>query len=153
LIGNPLETTIAAASLILGGVLDRLKNLTICLSHAGGYLPFAIGRFDHGYGLRPEIAEKAEATPSSYLRRFYYDCITHSDPGLEQVVGMVGADRILLGTDFPADMGLRRPVQWLRERRFLSDADREAIVGGNAAKLLMDESEAPAALAAAHTGR
>jgi aminocarboxymuconate-semialdehyde decarboxylase len=138
LIGNPLETTIAAGSLILGGVLDRLPDLKICLSHAGGYLPFAIGRFDHGYRSRGEVSQHAEKIPSKYLRRFYYDCITHSDEGLAQVVDLVGEDRILLGTDFPADMGLPKPVEWLEARKFLSDRQRAAIVGGNAAALLFD---------------
>jgi aminocarboxymuconate-semialdehyde decarboxylase len=137
LIGNPLETTIFAASLILGGVLDRIPNLNICLSHSGGYLPFAVGRFDHAYGLRADVRKNAEQKPSDYLRRFYYDCISHSDAGLEQVVELVGADRVLLGTDFPADMGLRHPVAWLEERSFLDNAQRTAIEGGNAEKLVM----------------
>lgn len=136
LIGNPLETTIAAASLILGGVLDRLPRLEICLSHTGGYLPFAVGRFDHAYGFREDVRSHAEQPPSAYLRRFHYDCIAHSDAGLKQVVETVGADRIVVGTDFPADMGLRSPVSWIEERAYLSDADRELILGGNAARLL-----------------
>lgn len=135
LIGNPLETTIFAASLILDGVLDRLPDLTVCLSHSGGYLPFAVGRFDHAYALRADVRENAAQTPSDYLRRFYYDCISHSDSGLEQVISQVGADRVLLGTDFPADMGLRRPVEWLEKRSFISGADRDAITGGNASRL------------------
>ena len=135
LIGNPLETTIAAASLILGGVLDRLPNMKICLSHAGGYLPAAIGRFDHGYAHRPEVRANVQRKPSEYLRNFYYDCISHSEVGLEQVIGLVGVDRILLGTDFPADMGLRRPIEWLAAQTHLTAADRAAIQGGNAARL------------------
>jgi aminocarboxymuconate-semialdehyde decarboxylase len=136
LIGNPLETTIAAASLILGGVMDRLPNLKVCLSHAGGYLPFAIGRFDHGYRLRDEVRKDAALLPSEYLRRFYYDCISHSDDGFDRVLGMVGSDRILLGTDFPADMGLPNAVDWLGTRSSLSEADREAICSTNALRLL-----------------
>jgi aminocarboxymuconate-semialdehyde decarboxylase len=142
LIGNPLETTIAAASLILGGVLDRLPNLKICLSHAGGYLPAAIGRFDHGYSHRAEVRAKAARMPSSYLRNFHYDCISHSEGGLEQVIALVGIDRILLGTDFPADMGLRRPVDWLAARQHLGDDDRAAIQGGNASRLIFGTQHA-----------
>lgn len=141
LIGNPVETTIFAASLILGGVLDRLPKLTLCLSHSGGYLPFAIGRFDHAYELRADVRQKVEHKPSDYLRRFYYDCISHSDSGLEQVVKLVGADRVLLGTDFPADMGLRHPVEWLNERGFLSEAQRADICGKNAEKLVMHSAD------------
>jgi aminocarboxymuconate-semialdehyde decarboxylase len=140
LIGNPLETTIAAASLILGGVLDRLPRLKICLSHAGGYLLAAIGRFDHGYQHRAEVRAKAKLRPSDYLRRFHYDCISHSEGGLAQVIAQVGADRILLGSDFPADMGLRRPLEWLAGQAHLTDADCAAIIGGNAARLIFGQS-------------
>ena len=140
LLGNPFETAIFAASLILGGVLDRLPNITICLSHSGGYLPFAVGRFDHAYGLRADVRDKAQLKPSDYLRRFYYDCISHSDSGFEQVVAAVGADRILLGTDFPADMGLRHPVEWLEKQAFLSAEDRASITGGNAGNLVSPDT-------------
>jgi aminocarboxymuconate-semialdehyde decarboxylase len=136
LIGNPLETTIAAASLILGGVLDRLPDLKICLSHAGGYIPFAVGRFDHAYGLRDDVRQNAELPPSRYLRRFHYDCISHSDAGLQQVMDLVGADRIVIGTDFPADMGLRYPVKWLEDRTYLTAAQLGLITGGNAERLV-----------------
>lgn len=135
LIGNPMETTVAAATIILGGVFDRLPDLRICLSHAGGYLPFAAGRFDHAYGERKDVSAKAKRLPSDYLRCFYYDCISHSDPGLDFVVNTVGADRVLVGTDFPADMGLPRPGEWIDGRGFLKPAEREAIKWENAAGL------------------
>jgi aminocarboxymuconate-semialdehyde decarboxylase len=135
LIGNPMETTVAAASLILGGVMDRLPKLKICLSHAGGYLPFAAGRFDHAFGMRGDVSSKANKLPSDYLRAFYYDCISHSDDGLKFVVEQVGADRILVGTDFPADMGLERPHDFLVHQQYLSDADRRKIESGNALEL------------------
>lgn len=136
LIGNPLETTIAAASLILGGVLDRLPNLKICLAHVGGYLPYAVGRFDHGYKLREDVRKDAAQLPSEYMRRFHFDCIAHNDAGFEQVVNMVGSDRILLGTDFPADMGLANAVAWLGDQPCLTASDRQAICHDNAARLL-----------------
>lgn len=135
LIGNPMETTVAAASLLLGGVMDRLPKLKICLSHAGGYLPFAAGRFDHAYGMRKDVSAKAARLPSDYLKSFYYDCISHSDVGLEFVVEQVGADRLLVGTDFPADMGLDEPAKWLDGLRFLTDAQRKMIKGENAERL------------------
>ena len=135
LIGNPMETTVAAASLILGGVIDRLPKLNICLSHAGGYLPFAAGRFDHAFGKRDDVSTAAKRLPSDYLRAFYYDCISHSDVGLEFVFEQVGADRILVGTDFPADMGLEKPHDFLVRQKYLSDADRKKIESENALKL------------------
>jgi aminocarboxymuconate-semialdehyde decarboxylase len=135
LIGNPMETTVAAASLILGGVMDRLPKLKVCLSHAGGYLPFAAGRFDHAFGKREDVSDRATRLPSDYLRAFYYDCISHSDPGLEFVIEQVGVDRILVGTDFPADMGLEKPAEWLAGLAFLTAADRAKIESENALKL------------------
>ena len=104
LIGNPMETTTAAANLIFSGFIDKLPKIKICLSHAGGYLPFAIGRFDHAYSTREDVNERLVKKPSEYLSQFYYDTITHSDVGLNQVIDIVGSDRILLGTDFPADI-------------------------------------------------
>jgi aminocarboxymuconate-semialdehyde decarboxylase len=140
LIGNPLETTIFAASLMLGGVLDRLPNLTICLSHTGGYLPFAVGRFDHAYALRADVRDRAAQKPSDYLRHFYYDCISHNDSAFEQVVERIGGDRILLGTDFPADMGIRHPVEWLSSLDFLTEVQLSDITGRNAEKLIFRQA-------------
>ena len=135
LIGNPMETTVAAASLILGGVMDKLPNLKVCLSHAGGYLPFAAGRFDHAFGRRDDVSGKAGRLPSDYLKAFYYDCISHSDDGLKFVVEQVGVDRILVGTDFPADMGLEKPHDFLVKQKYLTDADRTKIESTNAESL------------------
>jgi len=135
LIGNPMETTVAAASLVLGGVMDRLPNLRICLSHAGGYLPFAAGRFDHAYGMCKDVSAKAARLPTDYLRSFYYDCISHSDVGLKFVVEQVGADRLLVGTDFPADMGLDEPAKWIDGLPFLTDEQRRMIKGETAERL------------------
>lgn len=136
LIGNPMETTVAAGNLIFAGVMERLPDIKICLSHAGGYLPFAIGRFDHGYEERAQLRQNCPKKPSEYLRAFYYDMITHSGPGLEQVIDIVGADRILLGTDFPADMAVHEPVKFLNDQSWLGDTDRAAIAGNTAAELM-----------------
>lgn len=99
------------------------------------YLPFAAGRFDHAYGMRKDVSAKMAKPPSDYLKSFYYDCISHSDVGLEFVVEQVGADRLLVGTDFPADMGLDEPATWLDGLPFLSEAQREMIKGENAKSL------------------
>jgi aminocarboxymuconate-semialdehyde decarboxylase len=135
LIGNPVETTIAAASLIFGGVLERLPDLRICLSYTGGYLFSAAGRFDHAFKSRSDVSRGGSRLPSDYLGAFYYDCISHSDDGLRQAIEAVGSGRILIGTDFPADMGLREPMKWLAGRDFLKKSDLEAIASGNARKL------------------
>tara|TARA_Y100000590_G_C15742489_1_gene1020774 strand:+ start:264 stop:1253 length:990 start_codon:yes stop_codon:yes gene_type:complete len=135
LIGNPMETTTAAANLIFSGYMEKLPNIKICLSHAGGYLPFAIGRFDHAFNTRKDVSSNLNKKPSSYLKQFYYDTITHSDLGLRQVIDIVGSERILLGTDFPADMGVKKPLQWINSIE-LKENEKKNICFQNTNKLL-----------------
>jgi aminocarboxymuconate-semialdehyde decarboxylase len=133
-IGNPIDTTIAASHLIFGGVLDRHPKLRFGLAHGGGALLILIGRMDHGWKVRPEAKQLPKA-PSEYLDRFYYDTITHSKQIMEFVISTVGAERVLLGSDYCFDMGYERPVQFL-EQINLSSAQRKMILGGTAVKLL-----------------
>jgi aminocarboxymuconate-semialdehyde decarboxylase len=104
LTGNPLETCIAASRMILSGFLDRHPRLKVILVHAGGFMPFQIGRLDHGFRVRPESRSAITAPPSTYLRRFWYDTITHAAMPLKFLVDLAGPDRVLLGTDLPFDM-------------------------------------------------
>lgn len=134
LLGNPYDTGIAAASLIFGGVMDRFPKLEVVLAHAGGAFPALVGRMDHGAAVRPEI--KLPRPPSEYVRRFHYDTITHNDQILLNLINQVGADRILLGSDHPADMGSVRPADTVERLSSLSGAQRALILGGNAARLL-----------------
>jgi aminocarboxymuconate-semialdehyde decarboxylase len=133
LVGNPLETTICAARLIFSGTLDALPGLRIVLMHGGGYLPYQIGRLDHGHRVRPEAAGCRDL-PSSYLGRFHYDTITHAARPLEFLVDLVGADHVVYGTDYPFDMGGGSLEAQLAGVELSAD-DREAIAGGNAAAL------------------
>lgn len=133
LIGNPLESTVGAAQLIFGGVLDELPELKVVLMHGGGYLPYQIGRFDHGHRVRPE-AKGCRAAPSDYLRRFWYDTITHAPRPLEFLVAQVGADRVVYGTDFPFDMG-GGPVKEQLAGVDLDSASVDRIAGANAIEL------------------
>jgi len=133
-IGLPTETTATVASLIFGGVLDRLPSLKICLAHGGGYSCFAIGRFDHAARVRHDAV--ASSPPSGYLRRFHYDSLTHSEPALRYILDTVGADRIVLGTDYPADMGVAAPVEWLESLTSLHSEERQLITGDNLRALL-----------------
>lgn len=135
LVGNPYETTIAIASLILGGVLDRCPRLKLCLAHGGGYLPYAIGRIDHGSTVRDEVRD-LRRLPSEYLRSLWFDTLTHSEASLRFLVDEVGGDRIVLGTDYPADMGDHDPVRKLRSYRWLSDSTLKLILGQNYATLV-----------------
>lgn len=135
LIGNPVDTTIAAASLVFGGVLDRHPGLKICLAHGGGFVPYQAGRWAHGWKVRPEPQVTLKHSPEPDLSRFLYDTITHSDPSLEFLVKTAGADRVLLGSDYPYDMGIYDGVQRVRGLP-IPEADRNAILGGRAAVLL-----------------
>jgi aminocarboxymuconate-semialdehyde decarboxylase len=134
-IGNPVDTGIAAASLIFGGVMDAFPKLDVVLPHAGGITPILIGRWDHGSSVRPETKHMTKA-PSTYLRRFHYDTISHSPSIMATIIKQVGADRVVLGSDHPADMSLERPVDFVESIPDLSRSDRELILGGNAKRLL-----------------
>jgi len=136
LLGNPYDTAIAACKLIFGGVLDRHPQLQICLPHGGGALPILIGRVDQGYRVRPEIKKmNLPHPPSEYLRRFTYDTIVHSKTIMEFVIQEVGAERVMIGSDFCFDMGYDRPLEFL-EQIDLTSAQRKMIVGGNASRIL-----------------
>ncbi len=134
LLGNPFDTAIAASHLILGGVLDKYPALHFSLPHAGGALPILVGRIDAGWSMRSETKRLAQK-PSSYLRRFSYDTISHSGPTLDFLIRNIGADRLVLGSDYCFDMGYEQPVRFL-DRLALPDDQKRLVVGGNAARLL-----------------
>jgi aminocarboxymuconate-semialdehyde decarboxylase len=134
LVGYPFETTLAAGSLILGGTLDRFADLDVVLVHGGGFLPYHVGRFDRGHAVRPEVRADGAAQPSSYLRRFHYDTLVQFPPALAYLVGLVGADRVLLGSDHPFWLGDPEPARIVREAG-LSAAAQAAILGDNAVRL------------------
>jgi aminocarboxymuconate-semialdehyde decarboxylase len=135
-LGNPFETATAAARLIFGGVLERLPRLQVCLAHAGGALPYLIGRLDRVFRMRAEAKQSLRRPPSGYLRRFTFDTITHHEGALRYLIGLVGADRVAVGSDYRFDMGLLDPAAPVRALRPLPRADRDAILSGTAAKLL-----------------
>jgi aminocarboxymuconate-semialdehyde decarboxylase len=134
-IGNPTETTLALAHLIFAGVLDRHPKLKLCAAHGGGYLPFYPGRFDHGWRVRPE-ARTCVHPPSTYLRRIWFDSLVYTAQSLGDLIRNAGASQVVLGTDYPFDMGVDDPVGRLDAVAGLSDEERAAILGGNAAGLL-----------------
>ena len=134
-VGFPLDSTIAIASLIFGGVLDRFPSLKLVFAHAGGYACFAIGRWDHGFGVRREPRARIARPPRDYLRLLYVDTITHDYAALRYVVETMGADHVVLGSDFPFDMGYESPVEWLNRAPGLSPGDRERILGGTLREL------------------
>jgi aminocarboxymuconate-semialdehyde decarboxylase len=133
LVGNPLATTVCAARLIFSGVLDELTTLRLVLLHGGGYLPYQIGRLDHGYRVRPETRGCAHP-PSAYLTRFWFDTVTHAPGPLRFLAGSVGADHVVYGTDFPFDMAAG-PLGEQLAGTGLDGTDLELIAGRNAAAL------------------
>jgi len=135
LIGNPAETTVALAHLIFSGTFDRHPKLKVVAAHGGGYFPFYAARFDHGWRVRPEAHTCAEA-PSSYLKRIWFDSLVYEPAQLKYLIRRAGAANVVLGTDFPFDMGMNDPLGLLNSVAGLSDDDRALIRGGNASRLL-----------------
>jgi aminocarboxymuconate-semialdehyde decarboxylase len=142
LLGNPFDTAVAAARLIFGGVLDRYPSLRVCLAHAGGAFPYLVGRLDRGYRVRRECRHLPRP-PSAYVDRLYFDTIAHSPDALRYLIGLVGAERVMLGSDYCFDMGLEDPVSALAAVQPLSPEDRARILGGNARRLLGLDRGAP----------
>jgi aminocarboxymuconate-semialdehyde decarboxylase len=134
ILGNPFDTTIAACHLIYGGVMDKCPNLQINLPHAGGAVPMLIGRMDHGYAVRRDVPALPHP-PSAYMRRFTYDTIGHKASVVKFLISEVGADRVMLGSDYCLDMGYLKPVQDVDVLR-LNARDRDLILFGNAARVL-----------------
>jgi aminocarboxymuconate-semialdehyde decarboxylase len=140
LIGNPLDTTIAAACLIFGGVLERHPKLNFVMVHGGGFIPYQGGRWVHGWHVRPEPKVHLKHSPEKYLDRFLCDTILHSKTSLEFLISSVGANRVFLGSDYPYDMGMLDCVQHVRSLA-IAAADRDTILGGHAAAILAKKRE------------
>ena len=135
LIGNPSDTAVAAASLIFGGVLKEFPRLKFYLAHGGGSCPYLRGRWEHGWQVRPEARANIDRPPSDYLRLLCFDSLVHSVPALNFLVETVGPGRVMMGTDYPFDMGDRDPVKTVASLPHLSDDQKEMILGANAAAL------------------
>jgi len=131
LVGLPFETTVAGASLVFGGVLERHPGLKVCLSHGGGFFPYQAGRFRHGHEVRPEAKINLKHPLDESIGRLFYDTILHSKPTLEFLISSAGADRVLLGSDYPFDMGNLDCVARV-EALDIAAHDRDLILGGYA---------------------
>jgi aminocarboxymuconate-semialdehyde decarboxylase len=128
LVGNPSETTYAAAALMLGGVLERHPRLRVLLVHGGGFVPYQIGRLDRGFtAAPPPVRAKGALRPRQLLDRLWFDSVLHDDGALRHLVDVVGAERVVLGSDYPFPMRLDRPVEAV-DAIALTDTDRAAVL-------------------------
>jgi aminocarboxymuconate-semialdehyde decarboxylase len=134
IVGQPFATTIGLSHLMFGGVLDRHPRLRLLLAHGGGYLPFYIGRSDHAFETRPD-SRSMLLRPSEYLKMLWVDSIVFRADALSHLVEVIGDDRVMLGTDYPFDMGPSRPLDLLDEHSMLPIEVRRAIAGANAVRL------------------
>jgi aminocarboxymuconate-semialdehyde decarboxylase len=135
-IGNPTERVITFGTLVFGGVLDRFPDLKICLSHGGGYTSFGAGRLDRGWQVRSEARALGAGVPSTYLNKIYYDSITHSEDALRYLIDAVGIDRVFLGSDYPYDMGIDSPAEWVNGMESLTQDEKDAILWKNLERVL-----------------
>jgi aminocarboxymuconate-semialdehyde decarboxylase len=133
-VGQAFEEAMAVASLIYDGVLERHPGLKICVSHGGGYMPYYMGRIDRNYAEKANTRVNMSKPPVEYLRMLYYDSCVYDRPVLQHLVDKVGADRVVLGSDYP--VGETRPVEFVRATDTLSSVEKDKIVAGNAAALL-----------------
>lgn len=113
-VGNPTDSTLAAGALMFGGVLNDNPALRVALLHGGGFLPYQIGRFEHGWSVRPEPRVKLDVSPREMLDRFYFDTLTHDDASLRFLLERVGPARLCCGSDYPFDMADMDPVRSVR---------------------------------------
>lgn len=135
-VGMPLDSAIFVARVIFGGVLERYPGLKICVVHGGGYIPFYPARFDHAARVRSDVSERISRPPSAYLRQLYFDTMVFDTEDLAYLVARYSADHVLLGTDYPYDMGEDDPVGLVSSVAGLEEKERAMILGGNAARLL-----------------
>lgn len=137
LVGNPAESTIALGHLVFGGVLERHPGLQLCAVHGGGFAPYQVGRWDHAYlGNVRGAATHLTRPPSEWVSRIYHDTVLHSPRSLRMLVDVVGPGRVVLGTDYPFEMGDPDPLGTVAAVPGLSEEDRALIRSGNLARLL-----------------
>jgi aminocarboxymuconate-semialdehyde decarboxylase len=134
LYGNPLDTAMALASLLFGGVLDRCPRLKVAFTHGGGFFPYQIGRLKHGYEVRNEPKVNGARSPEKYLPQLYFDSIVFMDKQLRFLVDWAGPGHVMLGTDYAFDMGEFAPVDFITGAG-LPPSQLTAVLGGNACKI------------------
>lgn len=136
IVGHAFEATLATAHLIFDGVIERYPNLKIVVVHGGGYLPAYSARLDHGWTAREDVSEGVPQLPTTYLRKFFFDTMVFEPGQLAYLIDKYGADHVLLGTDYPYDMGDEDPLALIGSTQNLKQDQIDLIAGGNAARLL-----------------
>lgn len=137
LVGMPAETHLSIIALILGGSFDRLpRNLQLCFAHSGGSFAYWLGRFENAWHRRPDLIATSEHPPSHYVDRFSVDTVVFQEPSLRLLVDVMGAERVMLGSDYPYPLGESPAGDLVRRAGFLTDEQRRAILGGNALRFL-----------------
>jgi aminocarboxymuconate-semialdehyde decarboxylase len=131
----PFRTTLMIERMILKGMFEKHKNLRLCLSHGGGLVAQNIWRLDHAAEQRQEFRQNISQKPSEYLKKIYFDTILHSVAAIEYLIRVVGADRVVIGTDYPMAMGDFDPVGRIKDLK-ISEQERQQVLGANAAKAL-----------------
>jgi aminocarboxymuconate-semialdehyde decarboxylase len=134
LIGNPTDTSLAFAKLTFGGVPERFPRLKFLLAHVGGFLPYTWERLDRGYRIQDSATRKVPKAPGEYVKLLYFDTVTHSRTALAHLVANFGAEHVLLGRDYPCDMGDPEPVASLPAAG-IDDEHRTQVASANACKL------------------
>lgn len=135
-LGFPHQTTLMIERMILSGIFEKYRHLRLCLAHGGGLLPYNIARLDHAYSQRAPMRKNISQPPSTYLRRMYFDSVVHSVATLEFLVRTVGADRVVIGTDYPMAMGDREPVAKILSLAGITEDERAGMLGRNALEAL-----------------
>lgn len=138
-IGRPAETTIAIGHMIFGGVFERFPGLIVCVVHGGGFLPYQIGRMDQAFHAKPELAAThLTRPPSDWERHLFYDTVTHNPDVLRFLIDQVDVTHVVMGTDYPFEMGDSHPVETVESIPGLDDDQRRLIMEGNVLRLLDD---------------
>lgn len=135
-IGVTVEDALMVATLIFGGILDACPDLKVCIAHGGGPACFGMGRLDRGWQVRSEARVHIHKPPSTYMRRLYYDCVTDSEASLRFLLDQVGADRVVLGSDWPFVAWEPSPVGWVQGLQSLSQEEKDKILWKNLERLL-----------------
>lgn len=137
LVGMPAETSLAICSMIFGGVFERLSKLRVAFAHGGGAFPITIGRIERGFQCRPDLcAVDNDKNPRSYLGRFYVDSLVHDADALRYLIGLVGENRVALGSDYPFPLGEAEPGGLIESMDDLKPRTRERLLCGTALEFL-----------------